>query len=141
VTAKGFVDRRGNALLFPGISAELEVSPANSVRISATTVGSQPVSADLTRIFMGGLFRRGLSSTGRTWQGGIQRGTELPGAPHPEFDVNHPSISPEALARVTRDALRAEAAVTSFVGQAYAAGVSSVLRTRLLPPRSNQLQG
>jgi hypothetical protein len=83
MTAKGFVDRRGNAVLFPGISAELEGSPANSVRTSAATVDSQPARADLTRIFTGGLVRRGRSSTGCTWQDGIERGTELPGAALP----------------------------------------------------------
>ena len=52
VTSKGFVDRSGNALLFPGISPELEVSSAQSVRIPASTVNSQRVSADLIRIFL-----------------------------------------------------------------------------------------
>ena len=56
VTSKGFVDRSGNALLFPGILAEIEVSLANSVRISATTVDSLRVSADLTRIFLEAFF-------------------------------------------------------------------------------------
>jgi hypothetical protein len=41
---------------------------------------------------------------------------------YPEFDANHPAIPLEALARVTRDALRAEAAVTSIVGKAVRGG-------------------
>ena len=63
VTSKGFVDRSGNALLFPGISAEIEVSPANSVRVSATTVDSQRVSADLIRIFLEETIRRAKKRT------------------------------------------------------------------------------
>ena len=42
--------------------------------------------------------------------------------PYPEFDADHPTIPLEALARVTREALRAEAAVTSLVGKAVRGG-------------------
>jgi hypothetical protein len=42
--------------------------------------------------------------------------------PYPEFDADHPTIPLEALARVTRDALRAEAAVTSLAGKAVRGG-------------------
>lgn len=42
--------------------------------------------------------------------------------PFPEFDAKHSNISLEALARVTRDALRAEAVVTSIVGKAVRGG-------------------
>jgi len=41
---------------------------------------------------------------------------------YPEFDADHPAISLEALARVTRDALRAEAVVTSIVGKTVRGG-------------------
>ena len=41
---------------------------------------------------------------------------------YPEVDADHPSIPLEALARVTRDALRAEAAVVSTVGKAVRGG-------------------
>ena len=122
VTSKGFVDRSGNALLFPGISAELGVDPANSVRISATTVDSQRVSADLTRIFLEAFFDAAYRVPA------VHGATALRVAPdsqvpsYPEFDANHPAIPLEALARVTRDALRAEAAVTSLVGKAVRGG-------------------
>jgi hypothetical protein len=42
--------------------------------------------------------------------------------PYPAFDADHPPISLDAFARVTRDALRAEAAVTSEVGKAVRGG-------------------
>ena len=118
VTSKGFIDRSGNALLFPGISAELEVSPANSVRISATTVDSQRVSADLMRIFLEAFFDTAFRVPAVHGATALRVGSNSQESPYPEFDADRPSIPLEALARVTRDALRAEAAVTSLVGKA-----------------------
>jgi len=122
VTSKGFVDRSGNTLLFPGISAEFEISPANSVRISATTVDSQRVSADLMRIFLEAFFDAAFRVPAVHGATALRVGPDSLGLPYPEFDANRPMISLEALARVTRDALRAEAAVTSLVGKAVRGG-------------------
>ena len=122
VTSKGFVDRSGNALLFPGISAEIEVSPANSVRVSATTVDSQRVSADLIRIFLEAFFDAAFRVPTVHGATALRVGPNLQESGYPEFDANHPTIPLEALARVTRDALRAEAAVTSLVGKAVRGG-------------------
>ncbi len=122
VTSKGFVDRSGNALLFPGISAELEVSPANSVRMSAITVDSQRVSADLMRIFLEAFFDAAYRVPAVQGATALRVGPDSLELPYPEFDANRPMISLEALARVTRDALRAEAAVTSLVGKAVRGG-------------------
>jgi len=44
------------------------------------------------------------------------------GRPYPSVDADHPPIPLDAFARVTRDALRAEAAVTSEVGKAVRGG-------------------
>jgi len=52
----------------------------------------------------------------------LRVGPNLQESGYPEFDANHPTIPLEALARVTRDALRAEAAVTSLVGKAVRGG-------------------
>jgi hypothetical protein len=104
-------------LLFPGITAEIEVSPANSVRISATTVDSQRVSADLTRIFLEAFFDAAFRVPAVHGATALRVGPNSQESPYPEFDANHPTIPLEALARVTRDALRAEAAVTSLVGK------------------------
>ena len=122
VTSKGFVDRSGNALLFPGISAEIEVNPANSVRVSATTVDSQRVSADLIRIFLEAFFDAAFRVPAVHGATALRVGPNLQESGYPEFDANHPTIPLEALARVTRDALRAEAAVTSLVGKAVRGG-------------------
>jgi hypothetical protein len=122
VTSKGFVDRSGNALLFPGISAELEISPANSVRMSAITVDSQRVSADLMRIFLEAFFDAAYRVPAIHGATALRVGPDSLESPYPEFDANRPMISLEALARVTRDALRAEAAVTSLVGKEVRGG-------------------
>ena len=122
VTSKGFVDRSGNALLFPGISFEIEASLANSVRISATTVDSQRVSADLTRIFLEAFFDtayrvpavHGATALRVAWKSQEQA--------YPEFDAARLPISLEALGRVTQDSMRAEAAVTSLVGKEVRGG-------------------
>lgn len=54
---------------------------------------------------------------------------------YPEFDANHPSIPLVALARVTRDTLRAEAAVTSLVGKAVRGGsVFGIQKATLAAP-------
>ena len=122
VTSKGFVDRSGNALLFPGISPEIEANPANSVRTSAATVDSQRVSADLTRIFLEAFFDAAFRVPAVHGATALRVGPNSQASAYPEFDANHPIISLEALARVTRDALRAEAAVTSRVGKAVRGG-------------------
>ena len=122
VTSKGFVDRSGNALLFPGISPEIEVSPAQSVRISASTVNSQRVSADLTRIFLEAFFDTAYRVPAVHGATALRVRPDSQEPSYPEFDAHHPAIPLGALARVTRDALRAEAAVTSLVGRAVRGG-------------------
>jgi len=98
------------------------VSPANSVRISATTVDSQRVSADLTRIFLEAFFDAAFRVPAVHGATALRVGLSSQESPYPEFDANHPTIPLEALARVTRDGLRAEAAVTSRVGKAVRGG-------------------
>ena len=122
IASKGFVDRSGNALLFPGISPEIETSPASSARISTATVDSQHVSADLTRIFLEAFFDAAYRVPAIHGATALRVGPDSQASAYPEFDANHPMISLEALARVTRDALRAEAAVTSLVGKAVRGG-------------------
>lgn len=122
ITSKGFVDRSGNALLFPGISPDLEVGSTSSLRVSATRVDSQHVSADLTRIFLEAFFDSAFRVPAVHGATALRVGSNPQESPYPEFDANHPAIPLEALARVTRDALRAEAAVTSLVGKAVRGG-------------------
>lgn len=122
VTSKGFVDRSGDALLFPGITEELEVSSANSARISGARVDSQRVSADLMRIFLEAFFDAAFRVPAVHGATALQVGSNSQESPYPEFDADHPTISLEALGRVTREALRAEATVTSLVGKAVRGG-------------------
>jgi len=122
VTSKGFVDRSGNTLLFPGISAVISASPGGSVRLSATPIDSQRVSADLTRIFLEAFFDAAYRVPAVHGATALRVGWK-PGEPvYPEFDADHPSISLDALGKLTRDSLRAEAAVTSVVGKAVRGG-------------------
>jgi hypothetical protein len=122
VTSKGFVDRSGNVLLFPGITEELEVNPANSARSSGARVDSQRVSADLMRIFLEAFFDAAFRVPAVHGATALRAGSNSQELPYPEFDADHPTISLEAIARVTRDALRAEAAVTSLVGKSVRGG-------------------
>ena len=122
VTSKGFVDRSGNTVLFPGISAEIDASPGNSLRFSATTVDSQRVSADLIRIFLEAFFDAAFRVPAIHGATALRVKPDSQEPPYPEFDADHPAIPLEALARVTRDAMRAEAAVTSLVGKSVRGG-------------------
>jgi hypothetical protein len=122
VTSKGFVDRSGNTLLFPGISAEIEVSPANSVRMSATAVDSQRVSADLIRVFLEAFFDTAFRVPAVHGATALRVGPKSQESPYPEYDADHPLIPLEALARIARDSMRAEAAVTSLVGKTVRGG-------------------
>jgi len=122
VTSRGFVDRSGNVLLFPGISEEFEISPANSARMSGTRVDSQRVSADLMRIFSEAFFDAAFRVPAVHGATALRAGSNPQESPYPEFDADDPTISLGALARVTRDALRAEATVTSLVGKAVRGG-------------------
>lgn len=122
VTSRGFVDRSGNVLLFPGISEEREMSPADSARMSGARVDSQRVSADLMRIFMEALFDTAFRVPAVHGATALRAGSNAEESPYPEFNADHPPISLEALGQVTRDALRAEAAVTSYVGKTVRGG-------------------
>jgi hypothetical protein len=122
VTSRGFVDRSGNVLLFPGISEERERSSANSARLSSTGVDSQRVSGDLMRLFLEALFDTAFRVPAVSGATALRVRPDSQEPPYPEFDADHPAISLEALGQVTRDALRAEAVVTSLVGKAVRGG-------------------
>lgn len=120
VTSQGFVDRSGNMFRFPGLSATVQPDAGHSLDQSATSVDSRRVSADLTRIFLEAFFDAAFRVPA------VQHATALhlpsQASPYPAFDAAHPPISLDALATVTRNALRAEAVVTSRVGTAVRGG-------------------
>ena len=90
--------------------------------MSGTRVDSQRVSADLMRIFLEAFFDAAFRVPAVHGATALRVRSNSQESPYPEFDADHPTISLEALARVTRDALRAEAAVTSLVGKAVRGG-------------------
>jgi hypothetical protein len=122
VTSNGFVDRNGNAFVFPGLSTDIQWDPAHPIRVSATPIDSQRISADLTRIFLEAFFDAAFQVPAVHGATALQVEWKSPEQTYPEFDAAHPSIPLDALARVTRDAMRTEAAVTSLVGKAVRGG-------------------
>lgn len=118
VTSGGFIDRNGNALRFPGLSSEVTLAPGEPVRTVASAVDSKRVASDLVRIFLEAFFDSAFrvpavqSATALT----VSWGADEP--LYPKFDADHPAVPLEAFARISRDAMRAEAAVTSLVGHA-----------------------
>jgi hypothetical protein len=121
ITSAGFIDRNGNVWRFPGLSVEMATAPGQPLTAEASRVDSQRVTADLIRVFLEAFFDAAFREPA------VQHATALqvrwkPAGRYPAFDADHPAIPFDALARVTRDALRAEAAVTSEVGKAVRGG-------------------
>ena len=122
VTSRGFVDRLGNVWMFPGLSVEATKEPGKSLVFESTQVDSQRISADLTRVFLEAFFDAAFREPAVHNATALQIHWKTAGLAYPAFDAEHPPIPLEAFARVTRDALRAEAAVTSEVGKAVRGG-------------------
>jgi hypothetical protein len=122
VTSEGFIDRNGNIWRFPGLSVEATKEPGQSIAAESGRVDSQRITADLTRVFLEAFFDAAFREPA------VERATALhvkwktAAHAYPAFDADHPPIPLEAFGRVTRDALRAEAAVTSEVGKAVRGG-------------------
>lgn len=120
ITSRGFVDRSGSTVRFPGLSAAAQVGATHTVELTTTPINSQRVSADLTRLFLEAFFDAAFRVPA------VQQATALrlptTASPYPAFDPSHPPIPLEALATVTRQALRTEAIVTSLVGKAARGG-------------------
>jgi len=122
VTSRGFVDRNGTAFAFPGLSPDILWDPAHSLHVSTTSFDSRRVSADLTRLFLEAFFDAAFQVPAVHSATALQVSWKTPEQAYPEFDAAHPPISLDALARVARDAMRAEAVVTSLVGKAVRGG-------------------
>jgi len=106
VASRGFVDRSGNTIRFPGLSA--------------ASVDSRRISADLTRLFLEAFFDAAFRVPAVQQATALRASTQA--APYPAFDASRSPVSPEELATVTRNALRTEAVVTSLVGKAVRGG-------------------
>jgi hypothetical protein len=122
VTSSGFVDRNGNTFVFPGLSTDIQWDPSHRLRLSATSLDSQRISADLTRIFLEAFFDTAFQVPAVHGATALRVQWATQEQSYPEFDAARPLIPLDALARVTRDAMHTEAAVTSAVGRAVRGG-------------------
>ena len=120
ITSRGFVDRNGGTLRFPGLVAAVQIDASHTVEWSASSVDSRRVSADLTRVFLEAFFDAAFRVPAVRHATALQTSTQT--TPYPAFDAAHPPISLDALATVTRHALRTEAIVMSLVGKAVRGG-------------------
>ncbi|HEU4683840.1 MAG TPA: hypothetical protein VFS39_04995 [Nitrospira sp.] len=116
VTSSGFVDRGGNRFLFPALAPDTSASTSSS-GLSGRTITSQTISADLTRLFLEAFFDAAFEVPAVRDATALRVAWPPNDASYPAFDIDHPPIPVEALARVTRQSLRAEAAVTAEVGR------------------------
>lgn len=127
MVSAGFVDRNGNAFAFPGLSSEITVSmdPVKqepTVRFHASSVDSRRVSSDLVRIFLEALFDAAFRVPATQEATALKVKWSRDERPYPRIDPNHPPIYYDQFARVARDAMLAEAVVTSTVGRAVRGG-------------------
>ncbi len=120
VASRGFVDRSGNTIRFPGLAAAAQIDAQHTVEFSATSVDSRRISADLTRLFLEAFFDAAFRVPAVQEATALRASTHT--APYPAFDASRSPVSPEALAIITRNALRTEAVVTSLVGKAVRGG-------------------
>ncbi|HXX76341.1 MAG TPA: hypothetical protein VEI50_14525 [Nitrospiraceae bacterium] len=123
VVSAGFVDCNGNAFTFPGLSSEITVSmdPVKqepTVRFHASSVDSRRVASDLVRIFLEALMDAAFRVPATQEATALKVKWSRDERPYPRIDPDHPPISYDQFARVARDAMLAEAIVTSAVGKA-----------------------
>ena len=122
VTSNGFIDRNGNVWKFPGLSVDVTKEPGQRPAAATSDVDSKTITADLTRVFLEAFFDAAFREPAVAGATALHVQWKTPTPAYPAFDTDHPPISLDAFARVTRDALRAEAAVTSEVGKAVRGG-------------------
>jgi hypothetical protein len=122
LTSDGFVDRNGSVWRFPGVSDKVADETGQRPSTASGQVDSQRITADLTRVFLEAFFDAAFREPAVGGATALQVPLKADARPYPAFDADHPPIPLDALARVTRDALRAEAAVTSEVGKAVRGG-------------------
>jgi hypothetical protein len=87
-----------------------------AVQVHGRSTDSRRVASDLARIFVEALFDAAFQVPA------TERATALKIAGYPKFDVDNPPISKDDLAKIATDALRAEAAVTSHIGEVVRGG-------------------
>lgn len=118
ISSNGFTDRNGNVWRFPGLSADT----AHDGDRTSSQIDSQRLSADLVRIFLEAFFDAAFREPAVQGATALQVEWKDGGRSYPVLDAERPAIPLDAFSRITRDALRAEAATTSLVGKAVRGG-------------------
>jgi len=120
-TSAGFVDRNGNAFAFPGLSVEVSVGADRTVQLQPGIPDSKRISSDLVRIFLEALFDTAYRTPAERSATALQVDWKTD-PPYPMFDGERPPIAVGSFEKVSRDSLRAEAAVISAVGRQIRGG-------------------
>lgn len=122
ISSDGFIDRNGNAWRFPGVSVEVTKDTGPAISVGSTRVDSQRLSSDLVRLFLEAFFDAAFREPAVQGATALQVEWKADNQSYPAFDAEYPAIPLDAFARITRDALRAEATVTSLVGKTVRGG-------------------
>ena len=120
-TSAGFVDRNGNAFAFPGLSVEVSLGPDKTVHLQPGIPDSQRISSDLVRIFLEAVFDAAYRTPAERSATALQVDWKTD-PPYPMFDGERLPIAMASFEKVSRDSLRAEAAVISAVGREIRGG-------------------
>ena len=120
-TSAGFVDRNGNAFAFPGLSVEVSLGSDKTVHLQPGIPDSKRISSDLVRIFLEALFDAAYRTPAERSATALQVDWKTD-SPYPMFDGERLPIAMASFEKVSRDSLRAEAAVISAVGRAIRGG-------------------
>ncbi|MEP6601887.1 MAG: hypothetical protein ABJB49_08755 [Nitrospirota bacterium] len=120
-TSAGFVDRNGNAFAFPGLSVEVSLGSDRTVHLQSGIPDSKRISSDLVRIFLEAFFDAAFRTPAERSATALQVDWKTD-SPYPMFDAERLPIAMASFEKVSRDSLRAEAAVISAVGRAIRGG-------------------
>ena len=120
-TSAGFVDRNGNAFAFPGLSVEVSLGPDKTVHLQPGIPDSKRISSDLVRIFLEAFFDAAYRTPAERSATALQVDWKTD-PPYPMFDGERMPIAMASFEKVSRDSLRAEAAVISAVGREIRGG-------------------
>ena len=130
----GFIDRNGIVHVFPGLSAAVWLSSDGQVRSRADRVDSRHITSDLTRIFLEAYFDAAFmvpaAPTATALAASFDDGQGQAPKDYPTLDAAH--LLERDATTLTRAALRAEAVVTSAMGEAIRGGTLTSLNNETL---------
>lgn len=133
-TETGFTDRNGIVHVFPGLSAAVWLSSDRQVRSRADRVDSKQMTSDLIRIFIEAYFDAAFmvpaSPTATAFTALSDEGQPQAPTGYPKLDDMH--LRQQDVTDLTQAALRAEAVVTSAMGEAIRGGTITSLNNETL---------